>query len=62
MLHTEYEHLMLHRQRQQQLESQPALRHSTALGASAGRRRTIRSLAHGLGTSLIAAGRMLQSL
>jgi hypothetical protein len=41
----EYEHLMLRRQRQQQLESQTALRHSTALG-----------------TSLIAAGRMLQSL
>jgi len=62
MLHTEYEHLMLHRQRQQQLESQLALRHCATPVASTGRRRTIRSLAHGLGTSLIAAGRMLQSL
>jgi hypothetical protein len=62
MLHTEYEHLMLHRLRQQQLEAARAGRRHLSHEAPRGRRAALRTLAHGLGTSLVAAGRMLQSL
>jgi hypothetical protein len=54
---------MLHRQRQRELETQLRTRRHLPAGASSARRRqTIRTLAHGLGASLIATGRMLQSL
>lgn len=62
MLHSEYEHLTLHRLRQQQLDATRAGRRHLSSEVPRSRRATLRTLAHGLGTSLVAAGRMLQSL
>jgi hypothetical protein len=62
MIHSDYEHLVLHRHRQRELERAGAVAAHARAMPRAPHKRLARAAAHSLGAMLIAAGHSLKSL